>query len=237
VFQIAAHEEAFGLERLYDLCRITRESVCVGEYAVGRVIARPFTGTAGLFQRTAHRRDYSLPPPSPTLLDVLSDSGVVTIGVGKVDDLFAGRGLRESYHTATNAEGVRQILASSRRLMRGLILANLGDFDTLYGHRNDPGGFARALEAFDEALPGVIGTLGAEDVLVVTADHGNDPVTASTDHSREYVPVLWYGRSGREGVDVGTRATFADLGKTVAEFFGVPNALAGESFFREVCPA
>lgn len=236
VFQIAAHEEAFGLERLHELCRITRASVCVGAYAVGRVIARPFVGSPGSFVRTAHRRDYSLPPPSPTLLDVLSDSGVDTVGVGKVDDLFAGRGLKASYHTTTNADGIRQILQSARTQGRGLIFANLGDFDTLYGHRNDPAGMARALEAFDQALPAVIETLGAEDVLAITADHGNDPVTASTDHSREYVPLLVAGPGIARGLDLGCRPTFADLGQTLADVFGVGPLGSGESFCSVLWP-
>ncbi len=229
VFQIAAHEEIIPLERLYAMCRVTRDKVCVGVDEMGRVIARPFIGKPGSFVRTPHRKDFSLPPGGETILDVLSAAGVPTVGVGKIDDLFAGRGLARVAHQESNAEGIGHIIRESAAMEHGLLFANLVDFDMLYGHRNDPAGFAAALEEFDAALPRIVATLRPGDVLAITADHGNDPVTPSTDHSREYVPVLWHA-SGRQGRDIGTRRSFADLGKTVAEFFGLRNSLAGESF-------
>jgi len=234
VFQIAAHEEVIPLEKLYEMCQRTRDNVCAGEYAVGRVIARPFVGSAGNFTRTTNRRDFSLPPPAPTVLDVLLDAGIETVSVGKVDDLFAGRGLSKKQHTKTNAEGIDAIIDEGARIKSGLIFANLVDFDMLYGHRNDPGGFAEALAAFDKELPGILETIDGGDLLILTADHGNDPVTPSTDHSREYVPLLCFSKSKSVGVNLGTRSTFADLGKTVADFFNVKNSLAGMSFLGQV---
>ncbi len=234
VFQIAAHEEVIPLEKLYQICRMTRSEVCVGENAVSRVIARPFVGSPGNFVRTAHRRDFSLSPPEDTLLDLLVNSGRQTVGVGKIDDLFAGRGLTDSIHVKTNAEGVDCIVREYRKLRSGMLIANLGDFDTVYGHRNDPRGFARALEEFDREIPRLMETLGPEDMFIITADHGNDPVTPSTDHSREYVPLLVWSRSVKGGRNLGTRATFADVGKTIAEFFVLENHLAGTSFKSEV---
>lgn len=234
VFQIAAHEEVIPLDRLYEICRKTRDEICTGEYAVGRVIARPFIGTSGAYTRTTNRRDFSLVPPAATLLDVLQLAGIDTVTVGKVDDLFAGRGVSKAFHTKNNAEGVRYIVDEGRRMKSGLIFANLIDFDTMYGHRNDPKGFAEALESFDIALPEILDTLSRDDLLIVTADHGNDPVTPSTDHSREYVPLLSLRSATGNGRNLGTRDTFADAGKTIADFFGIENNLAGESFLRAV---
>jgi phosphopentomutase len=234
VFQIAAHEEVIPLARLYDICRKTRDRVCIGEAAVGRVIARPFTGTTGNYTRTAHRRDFSLEPPSATVLDVLMDNSIPTIGIGKIDDLFAGRGLKEKIHTISNAQGIDETLKASRAIKDGFVFTNLVDFDTLFGHRNDPKGFAGALEEFDRFIPSIIDTLDEGDLLILTADHGNDPVTPSTDHSREYVPVMAYTKSKETGTNIGTRNSFADLGKTVADFFGVKNTLDGTSFLRQV---
>lgn len=234
VFQIAAHEEIIPLSRLYDICQKTRDRVCVGDAAVGRVIARPFVGATGNYTRTTNRRDFSLEPPSATVLDVLMDNNIPTIGIGKIDDLFAGRGLKEKIHTESNAQGIDETLKASRATEGGFVFTNLVDFDTLYGHRNDPKGFAEALEEFDRFIPSLIDTLGEGDLLILTADHGNDPVTPSTDHSREYVPVMAYTKSKETGTDIGTRNTFADLGKTVADFFGVRNTLDGTSFLRQV---
>ncbi len=234
VFQIAAHEEIIPLDKLYEMCEKTRNEVCIDSFAVGRIIARPFVGTDGAFFRTANRRDFSLQPLDTTVLDVLSDNGIETTSIGKVDDLFAGRGLKKKLHTKSNAEGIEFIVEESRRMTSGLIFTNLVDFDTLYGHRNDPQGLASALEAFDKELPRIVETVKDGDLLIITADHGNDPVTPSTDHSREYVPVLCYSRAKSAGNNIGIRATFADLGKTVAEFFGVRNTLAGTSFLSQV---
>ncbi len=230
VFQIAAHEDVIPLEALYAICRVTREQVCTGRHTVGRVIARPFVGTSGSYARTAHRRDFSLAPAGMTLLDLLHEAGVPTVGIGKIDDLYAGRGLETAIHTAGNAEGVAKILEESSARSSGFIMANLVDFDMLYGHRNDPQGFARALEEFDAALPALLGTLGPDDVLILTADHGNDPVTPSTDHSREYVPLLWFDPA-RRGIPLGTRASLADVGKTAAGIFDLDAPLAGTRLF------
>lgn len=234
VFQIAAHEEVIPLGRLHEICRLTRDQVCVGPAAVGRVIARPFVGTPGAFTRTAGRRDFSLMPPRPTVLDVLHAAGIPTVAVGKVDDLFAGRGIAEAVHTVSNAEGIAATISAAQELHRGLIFTNLVDFDTLYGHRNDPEGFALALREFDAALPDILATLRPGDLLVLTADHGNDPVTPSTDHSREYVPLLCLRKGGGPGGPLGTRASFADLGRTVADYFGLGAELQGTSFLAAI---
>lgn len=232
VFQIAAHEEVIPLEELYRMCRIARE-ILTGEHAVGRVIARPFSGIPGSFRRTANRKDFSLPPPEPTLLDLLKENGLAVMAVGKVEDIFAGRGITEALHTKDNMDGVSAILQFMRRREGGLIVANLVDFDMLYGHRNDPRGYAQALQAFDERLPEIVEALLPQEVLIITADHGCDPTTASTDHSREFVPLLVYGQNVRAGVDLGTRQTFADVAATVAELFGL-HYPRGTSFAREV---
>jgi len=237
VFQIAAHEDVIPLARLYEICAKTRTEVCAGEFGVGRVIARPFTGPGGQFSRTTNRKDFSLPPAGTTMLDILRSAGVRTSSIGKVDDLFDGRGLEDMHHTRTNDEGIAEIIRAAGEAREGLFFANLGDFDTLYGHRNDPRGFASALERFDAALPGILATIGEGNLLVITADHGNDPVSPSTDHSREYVPLLCYAPGGASGAALGTRETFADVGKTVAEYFGIPNTLAGTSFLPAVCSA
>ncbi len=237
VFQIAAHEEVIPLKEFYEICQKTRDEVCVGEHAVGRVIARPFMGEeAGSYIRTANRRDFALEPPSPTLLDLLMESDIPTVGIGKIDDLFAGRGLMTKIHTKSNAEGIEKILEEGRNLRTGMLMANLVDFDMLYGHRNDPKGFADALEYFDAQLGSILDTLREDDLLMITADHGNDPTTPSTDHSREYVPVLCYSKSGEAGVNLGTRKSFADAGKTVAAYFNIDDSgvLAGESFLEMI---
>ncbi|MEX2116074.1 MAG: phosphopentomutase [Bacteroidota bacterium] len=230
VFQIAAHEEVIPLESLYRICLATRQTVMVGEHAVGRVIARPFVGQGGDFRRTPNRRDFSLEPPSDTVLDLLTREGFETVGIGKVVDLFAGRGFSRTIHTKSNSEGVGAIVREGRMMSSGFIMANLVDFDMLYGHRQDPEGFGRALEEFDKLLPEILAVLKGEDMLILTADHGNDPTDSNTDHSREYVPLLISSPSGSKGVDLGTRQTFADAGKTVADIFHVANSLSGTSF-------
>jgi phosphopentomutase len=233
VFQIAAHEVTVPLDELYGICRAAR-ALLSGDHAVGRVIARPFVGSPGDYRRTTNRRDFSLSPPRPTLLDRLTAAGRPVITVGKVDDLFAGRGVTEALHTKGNEEGEELLLDLARRRGDGLVFANLVDFDQLYGHRNDPIGFGRALERFDTRLAELITRLRDDEVCLVTADHGNDPTTASTDHSREYVPLLVTGPRARPGVDLGTRSTFADVGATLAELFGVGPLDHGKSFLREV---
>ena len=232
VFQIAAHESTVPLEELYRVCREARQ-LLTGEHAVGRVIARPFVGSPGAYRRTANRRDFSLEPPGATLLDRVSRSGRPVITVGKVDDLFAGRGVTEGIHTENNAEGEEALVALSRRSGEGLVFANLVDFDQLYGHRNDAPGFARALEAFDARLEELLAHLRSDEMCMITADHGNDPTTPGTDHSREYVPLLVAGPRVR-AADLGTRDTLADVGATLAELFGVGPLANGRSFLGEV---
>ena len=201
---------------------------------VGRVIARPFVGQPGAFRRTANRRDYALPPPGETLLDRLKSATVPVVAIGKIEDLFAGRGVTSAFHTASDAEGMNEVDRQVGVLERGLIFANLVDFDTLYGHRNDVAGYARNLEQFDARLASLLPALDAGDVLVVTADHGNDPTTPSTDHSREYVPLLVAGPRVRLGADLGTRTTFADLGQTLASVFGVGPIRHGAGFLDQI---
>ncbi|GFN22380.1 phosphopentomutase [Thermanaeromonas sp. C210] len=228
VFQIAAHEEVIPVEELYRYCRLARE-LLKGEHSVGRVIARPFVGEPGHFIRTDRRQDFSLEPPGPTLLDILSENGLPVLAVGKIKDIFAGRGITRWIHTHDNMDGIDKTCKFLRESSHGLIFTNLVDFDMLYGHRNDVEGYAAALEAVDRRLPEVMEGLDEKDVLVITADHGCDPTTPSTDHSREYVPLLIYGRRIRP-VNVGLRFTLADLAATVADLLGVNYTLAGESF-------
>jgi phosphopentomutase len=235
VFQIAAHEEVIPLARQYEICRLTRERVTVGDHAVGRVIARPFVGASGQYRRTSNRRDFALVPPQPLLLDVLQRAGLRTVTVGKVDDLFAASGVSVALHTTNNDEGVERIV---ERLQEGspmFLWANLVDFDSMYGHRQDARGFAEALERFDGQLDQIMSALRPGDLLMLTADHGNDPTDQSTDHSREYVPILAKVVGGKEGVDLGTRATFADVGATVLEHMNAQaDGLAGTSFYRSL---
>lgn len=233
VFQIAAHEDVVPLDELYRVCEIAFEMVGVG-LGVGRVIARPFIGAPGRFTRTAHRHDYALAPFSETLLDRATARGVEVVAIGKVQDLFAGRGIARSYHTASDEEGMNQVLCQLDATPRGLIFANLVDFDTLYGHRNDVAGYAANLERFDAWLAPLLLRLLPSDLLVITADHGNDPTTPSTDHAREYVPVLLYGASVTAGADIGTRTTFADLAQTLADVFHVGPLTHGTSFLHEI---
>ena len=236
VFQIAAHQDVIPLERLYEICKKTREQVVVDEHRVGRVIARPFIGATGNYMRTPYRRDYAVEPPAETVLDVLHASGVSTIGIGKIDDLFSGRGLEEKIHIKSNAEGIEEIIKVGKSMQSGFLMANLVDFDMLFGHRQDAKGYAKALEEFDVKLPEIQKCIDDNDMLILTADHGNDPTDQSTDHTREYVPVLCYTKSGKKNVNLGVRSTFADIGKTVAEYFGVANAqlLAGQSFLANI---
>ena len=233
VFQVAAHEATVPIEELHAACATARE-LLVAPHDVSRVIARPFVGEPGAYVRTANRRDFSVQPPEPTLLDALEHAGVGRSGVGKVDDLFAGRGIT-ARHGADNAEGITYIVEWLRGDLDwgGLLFANLVDFDQLFGHRNDAAGFHQALRQFDAALPGLIAALREEDLLFVTADHGNDPTTPSTDHARECVPVLGFGPRVR-ATSIGRRDTLSDLGATVAEWLGVPFRGRGTSFLASV---
>ena len=233
VFQIAAHEDVVPVAQLYRWCEIAFDLFATGR-GVGRVIARPFVGVPGAFRRTANRRDFALRPFAPTLLDVVTAAGIPVLAIGKIEDLFAGRGITRAIHTASDAEGMEAISSAMADGSQGLIFANLVDFDTVHGHRNDPAGYAANLERFDRWLSGLFPTLAPHDMLIVTADHGNDPTTPSTDHSREYVPVLITGAMVRADVDLGTRRTFADLGQTIAEAFGVGPLAHGTSFLSEM---
>lgn len=229
VFQIAAHEDVIPIAEQYRICEIAFDMVGRG-LGVGRVIARPFVGAPGAFTRTANRHDYALAPFGDTLLDLLTRARLPVIAVGKVSDLFAGRGISHSVSTSSDERGVDAIVEVMAEATDGLVFANLVDFDTQYGHRNDVAGYAANLERFDRQLPRVLDQIGTRDLLVITADHGNDPTTPSTDHSREHVPLLVVGHGVRSGVDLGTRRTFADLGQTLAENFGVGPLKHGTSF-------
>jgi len=231
VFQIAAHEDTVPLAELYRACGIAREML-LGEHAVSRVIARPFAGTAGDYRRTAHRKDFSIAPVGTTLLDRLADGGIERVGIGKVDDLFAGRNIT-SEHTPTNADAYRLIEQALDSLEIGFVFVNVIEFDQTWGHRNDVPGFHEGLKELDAWVPRLVTRLRPDDLVILTADHGNDPTTPSTDHSREVVPILVLGPRV-EPVALGIRRTFADLGQTVAEFFGVPPLAAGTSFLRAV---
>lgn len=232
VFQIAAHEEIIPLPELLRICEVSRNELFRGKHSVGRVIARPFLGTPGNFKRTTNRKDFSLDPPEKTILDYLKDAGINTIAIGKVNDLFNYRGIVQGVKTKSNAEGIEKIISNAQSAENSFIFTNLVDFDVNYGHRNDPAGFAKALKEFDDNLPRILKSLDETDALLLTADHGNDPTTKGTDHSREYVPLLFY-RKGKKGRDLGTRKTFSDAGQTVAHFFRVNNALRGTSFLKK----
>ncbi len=228
VFQIAAHEDVIPIDELYGLCRIAREML-VDDLAVGRVIARPFVGPAGAFTRTERRRDFSLTPPADTILDKVKAAGLMSAGVGKIEDIFAHRGLTDVNHTGNNEAGVSATIAFIKTRQPGLIFTNLVDFDALYGHRNNVEGYAQALREFDRRLPEILAAMADDDVLFITADHGNDPTTSSTDHSRERVPVLAVGKRVRP-VAIGTRRSFADLAATVAKLLNVEPPNEGTEF-------
>jgi phosphopentomutase len=232
VFQIAAHEEVIPLFELYKMCETARD-ILRGPYEVGRVIARPFVGEPGAFTRTSNRHDYAVPPPRGMLLDRLQARGVEIYSVGKIFDVFLGRGIGEQVKTKSNADGMAKTLTAMEEQDRGLIFVNLVDFDMLYGHRNDVEGYARALEDVDAWLPSLDAKLGADDLVILTADHGCDPTTPSTDHSREYVPVLAYGPKARVGVNLGVRGSLSDIGQTVAENFGT-SIVTGTSFLEDL---
>lgn len=226
VFQIAAHEEIIPVEGLYEMCETAR-GILKGQHTVGRVIARPFEGQPGAFQRTPRRRDFALKPPRPTLLDRLVAAGTPVYAVGKIEDIFAGQGITASNHTTNNMASVDATLSFMREKEGGLIFTNCVDFDMLYGHRNDAQGYARALQEFDARVPEILAALRKEDLLIITADHGCDPTTPSTDHSREYVPLLVYSAGVRPGTDLGVRRTLADTGAAVGEWLGLQPGEAG----------
>ena len=234
VFQIAAHEEVIPLDELYAMCETAREMLH-GENTVGRVIARPFLGESGSYFRTENRKDYALPPTAPTVLDSLTDKGYKTLGIGKIEDIFCKQGLTYIDHTRNNVSGIEATIKAIKEMQNvSLIFTNLVDFDMIYGHRNDPDGYAMALEHFDMCLPEIIKSLDEKDLLIITADHGCDPTTESTDHSREYIPVLAYSKAFRKGINIGTLDSFADIGSTVHEYIvGLP-FLTGKSFLCRI---
>ncbi len=233
VFQIAAHEDVIPVEELYRYCEIARE-LLQGTHGVGRVIARPFTGKHP-FTRTPKRHDYSLPPPDPTMPLILKEHGFDSISVGKIFDIFAGQGFTESYPTTCNADGIARTLSIMERDFEGLCFVNLVDFDMVYGHRNNVEGYANAMTEFDRGLEKILQKLRPDDLLIITADHGCDPATPSTDHSREYTPMLAVGENLKKGVNLGTRPSFADIGATVLEWFGLPaDNIYGNSFLKEI---
>ena len=234
VFQIAANEADIPPEELYRICETAREMLTGPELGVGRVIARPYTGEYPNYVRTSNRHDFSLLPPAPTLLDALKQAGLATIGVGKIYDIFAGQGITEMVRNKSNADGMEHTLHYAAQDFEGLCFVNLVDFDMLYGHRNDVDGYANALTEFDVQLRQLLPLLRPDDLLFITADHGCDPSTPSTDHSREHVPMLAYGQKIKPGVNIGTRSTYADLAATVAEYLGVTAEIAGESFLNEI---
>lgn len=233
VFQIAAHEDLIPVEELYKYCEIAR-SIMTGEHGVGRIIARPFAGEYP-FKRTARRHDYSLLPPATTMPDILKEKGFDVISVGKIYDIFAGRGFTQSHPTTNNEDGMDKTLAIAKQDFNGLCFVNLVDFDMVYGHRNDVDGYAQALTAFDRRLDELLPLLREDDILIITADHGCDPSTPSTDHSREHTPMLAYGEKLKKGKNLGTRESFADIGATVLDWFGVSSdKIYGTSFLKEI---
>ena len=232
VFQIAAHEEVIPLPRLYEMCETARR-ILDGEHRVGRVIARPFLGQVGAFYRTENRHDYAVPPPRDNLLPALSDEDLDVVCIGKIASIYDSMGVTKDLVAKNNEQSIDQTIAALRAASRGLIFSNLVDFDMLYGHRRDTEGYAKALEHFDARLPEIEQAMRVDDVMMITADHGNDPTFPGSDHTREYAPLLVYGKNAEEGVDLGTRASLADIGQTVAENFGL-KLTAGESFLRSI---
>lgn len=228
VLQIAAHEEVIPVEELYEICAKAR-AICTGKWGVGRVIARPFTGTYPDYVRTPRRHDYSLTPPRRTMLDILKNTGYTVAAVGKINDIFAGQGITEAVRTADNAQGIARTLEYMKKDFTGLCFTNLVDFDMLYGHRNDVDGYAKALAYFDGKLPELMAAMRDEDILMITADHGCDPSTPSTDHSREYVPFVLYGKNIKKGINLDTRDGFHTIAATVLDYFGAERGVEGNS--------
>lgn len=230
VFQIAAHEEVIPLEELYNMCKIARK-IMSGDNAVARIIARPYIGNKkGNFERTSNRRDYSVDPFKTTVLDNIKGSGLDVIAIGKIEDIFNGKGITEAVHTKDNMDGVDKTLKYIKSNNRGLIYTNLVDFDSKYGHRRDPKGYKKAIEEFDARLPEIIEAMKEDDILIINSDHGNDPTYKGTDHTREYIPVLIYGDRIKKGVNLGVRSSFCDIGSTIADILGVEKTNCGESF-------
>ncbi len=234
VFQLAAHEDIIPLEELYAACEIARELTLQDDFIVGRVIARPYIGEQGQFIRTTNRHDYALKPPEPTVMNSLQEAGFDCIAIGKINDIFSGEGITASVPTKSNLEGMEESIKVMQRDFRGLAFTNLVDFDSLYGHRRDPIGYARALEEFDRSLPGIMDSLNEQDLFIITADHGNDPTFKGTDHTREYVPLLAWSPQMNQGKSLGTLSTFADVAATIADNFQVKAPPFGTSFLEKL---
>ncbi len=233
VFQIAAHENIIPLKELYHICKVARK-IMTNEHAVARVIARPFIGEIGQFTRTSNRRDFSLNPPEKTLLDIAKDSGLDVIGIGKIKDIFNGQGITNSVHTSDNMEGIDRTIEFLKRKSQGIIFTNLVDFDSKYGHRRNPIGYKTALEEMDARLPEIFKNLKDNDIMIISADHGNDPTFKGTDHTREYIPILVYGKFVINNINLGTRETFADIAATISDILGIPSTNHGTSFKNKI---
>ncbi len=233
VFQIAAHEDIIPVKKLYEICQKAR-ALLTGDWAVARVIARPFIGSDGNYTRTKNRKDFSLPPTGDTILDLAKQKGQTVLAIGKIEDIFEHRGITKADHTTNNHDGIEKTIQYAKEGFEGILFTNLVDYDMIYGHRNDVEGYKNALEYFDKKLPALLEALQEEDILFITADHGCDPTTPSTDHSREYVPILVYGRHIKQGVDLGIRTTFADLGQTISDYLGLCANFSATSFFNEI---
>ena len=233
VFQVAANVDVIPLEELYHICQTARDML-VGEYACCRVIARPYKIIDGKRVRTSDRHDYSVDPHSPTLLDHIKEAGKTVYAVGKIRDIFNGQGITESVHTESNMDGVVKTIEAMQKPFEGILFTNLVDFDSKYGHRRDPIGYGKAIEEFDAALPGILDAMQEEDILMLTADHGNDPIHAGFNHTREYIPLVIYGKSIKEGYDLGTRATYGDIGQTIADILDTAPTSIGTSFKDEI---
>ncbi|MTI70213.1 MAG: phosphopentomutase [Firmicutes bacterium] len=233
VFQIAAHEEVISVKKLYEMCEVARE-ILKGKHGVGRVIARPFIGESGNFKRTSRRHDYSLKPKHETMLDSIKNKNYEVKAVGKIVDIYSGQGITQSVHTENNMDGVDKTIKYMKESFNGLIFTNLVDFDMKYGHRNNPKGYGQALENFDKRLPEIMENLREDEVLIITADHGCDPTTESTDHSREYIPILLYGKAIKSHTNIGTRETFSDIGATVVDMLNATEIKNGKSFLKNI---
>lgn len=233
VFQIAMHEDIIPIQKQYDICKKAR-NILVGDFEVSRVIARPFIGTLNAFHRTTNRKDFAIPPPKPSLLNLLKDNNYKVKAVGKIDDIFSGSGITEMKKAKGNLDGINKTISLMKKGFNGLVFTNLIDFDMDYGHRRDVYGYAKCLEEFDAKIPELMNALSDEDVLIITADHGNDPTAKGTDHTREYIPILVYGKRINPGIDLGTRNSFADIGATVAEAFDLNSLKFGESFWKSI---
>jgi phosphopentomutase len=229
VFQIAAHEEIVPLDELYKMCEIAR-NILIGEHQVARVIARPFAGQPGSFERTANRRDYSISPNGTTILDILANHNMEVYAIGKIEDIFNGQGITQAIHTKDNMEGVDETIKALRGNSKGIIFTNLVDFDAKYGHRRNPQGYKIALEEFDKRVPELIEALHEDDIIIFTADHGNDPTYSGTDHTREYIPIIIYGQAVKKSINIGIRDSFADIAATIADIFQVEGLQYGISF-------